>query len=303
MAVKLPVARRTLPFGLGTSCRDVRVVAMLAVVAIWPRISPGPFCAVWTLTYAVPPSIASSTASVRLPVPVSGLWHGPHRASTTGPGEPDAPEWMCAAPALPVRPLNASCHEIDAPPESDFVMLAANVPRALLTSPDGAGTSWAAFITVRTWIAVACGRAEAPTVAASATPSAKAGMSAVGLTRSSLLELVERLTPPEGLRGMRRHGFQLAGVTEDAHNAETVMKILDRAQSRIPQPWRTLVDWLVTIAVAVAFVLTFQAQVAKPYRIPSPSMEPTLHCAKPVALLPRAIQRPGDRQPACVQVR
>jgi signal peptidase I len=35
--------------------------------------------------------------------------------------------------------------------------------------------------------------------------------------------------------------------------------------------------------VAVAFVLTFQAQVAKPYRIPSPSMEPTLHCAKPVA--------------------
>ena len=33
------------------------------------------------------------------------------------------------------------CHEIDAPPESDFVMLAANVPRALPTSPDGAGTS------------------------------------------------------------------------------------------------------------------------------------------------------------------
>ena len=62
------------------------------------------------------------------------------------------------------------------------------------------------------------------------------------------------------------------------------MKILDRAQSRIPQPWRTLVDWVVTVAVAVAFVLTFGAEnVAKPYRIPSPSMEPTLHCAKPVA--------------------
>jgi signal peptidase I len=61
------------------------------------------------------------------------------------------------------------------------------------------------------------------------------------------------------------------------------MKILDRAQSRIPQPWRTIVDWLVTIAVAVAFVLAFQAEVAKPYRIPTPSMEPTLHCAKPVA--------------------
>ena len=61
------------------------------------------------------------------------------------------------------------------------------------------------------------------------------------------------------------------------------MKILDRAQGRIPQPWRTIVDWLVTIALAIAFVLAFEAQVAKPYRIPSPSMEPTLHCAKPVA--------------------
>jgi signal peptidase I len=61
------------------------------------------------------------------------------------------------------------------------------------------------------------------------------------------------------------------------------MKVLDRRLSRIPQPWRTIVDWLVTIAVAVAFVLAFQAEVAKPYRIPSSSMEPTLHCAKPGA--------------------
>ena len=61
------------------------------------------------------------------------------------------------------------------------------------------------------------------------------------------------------------------------------MKVLDRAQSRIPQPWRTIVDWLVTIAVAAAFVLVFQAQVAKPYRIPTSSMEGTLHCAKPGA--------------------
>lgn len=61
------------------------------------------------------------------------------------------------------------------------------------------------------------------------------------------------------------------------------MKVLDRAQTRIPQPWRTIVDWFITIAVAIAFVLAFQAQVAKPYVIPSPSMEPTLHCARPVA--------------------
>jgi signal peptidase I len=49
----------------------------------------------------------------------------------------------------------------------------------------------------------------------------------------------------------------------------------------IPQPWRKVVDWLVTIVVAVAFVLAFEAKVAKPYRIPSSSMEPGLHCAKP----------------------
>ncbi len=60
------------------------------------------------------------------------------------------------------------------------------------------------------------------------------------------------------------------------------MRILDRAQSRIPQPWRTVVDWFATIAVAIAVVLVFQAEVAKPYRIPTPSMEPTLHCARPV---------------------
>lgn len=59
------------------------------------------------------------------------------------------------------------------------------------------------------------------------------------------------------------------------------VRVLDRAQSRIPQPWRTIVDWLVTVAMAILVVLAFQAEVAKPYRIPSGSMEPTLHCAKP----------------------
>jgi len=59
------------------------------------------------------------------------------------------------------------------------------------------------------------------------------------------------------------------------------MRTLDRRLSRIPQPWRTIIDWSVTIALAAAFVLAFQAEVAKPYRIPTSSMEPTLHCAKP----------------------
>lgn len=61
------------------------------------------------------------------------------------------------------------------------------------------------------------------------------------------------------------------------------VRVLDRAQSRIPRPWRTIVDWLVTVGVAILVVLAFQAEVAKPYRIPSGSMEPTLHCAKPGA--------------------
>ena len=44
-----------------------------------------------------------------------------------------------------------------------------------------------------------------------------------------------------------------------------------------------MLDWAGTICVALAFVLIFEAEVAKPYRIPSSSMEPTLHCARPAA--------------------
>jgi signal peptidase I len=73
------------------------------------------------------------------------------------------------------------------------------------------------------------------------------------------------------------------GSGRHAHNVGTTMKVLDRTQSQMPQPWRTIVDWLVTLGVAVAFVLAFEAEVAKPYRIPSSSMERTLHCAKPGA--------------------
>ncbi|HEU5242976.1 MAG TPA: signal peptidase I [Gaiellaceae bacterium] len=53
--------------------------------------------------------------------------------------------------------------------------------------------------------------------------------------------------------------------------------------SRLPAPWRRIVDWVVTLAVAIGFVLAFEAEVAKPYRIPSSSMEKTLHCGKPAA--------------------
>jgi signal peptidase I len=51
--------------------------------------------------------------------------------------------------------------------------------------------------------------------------------------------------------------------------------------SRLPAPWRRVVDWVVTLALAIGFVLVFEAEVAKPFRIPSSSMENTLHCARP----------------------
>jgi signal peptidase I len=57
--------------------------------------------------------------------------------------------------------------------------------------------------------------------------------------------------------------------------------ILDRTKGRVPQPWRSLLDWALTLVVAVGFVLAFEAEVAKPFRIPSASMEPTLNCARP----------------------
>ena len=59
------------------------------------------------------------------------------------------------------------------------------------------------------------------------------------------------------------------------------MRVLSRPLRRIPQPWRKVVDWLATIGVAMTVVLIFEAGVAQPYRIPSSSMERTLHCAKP----------------------
>ena len=54
---------------------------------------------------------------------------------------------------------------------------------------------------------------------------------------------------------------------------------VDRLTHRLPRPWRVAIDWVVTIVGAVAIVLAIKAWVVNPYRIPSSSMEPTLHCA------------------------
>jgi signal peptidase I len=56
---------------------------------------------------------------------------------------------------------------------------------------------------------------------------------------------------------------------------------VDRLTEGLPAPWPTVIDWVVTIVVAVGAVLAIKAWVVNPYRIPSSSMEPTLHCARP----------------------
>jgi signal peptidase I len=59
------------------------------------------------------------------------------------------------------------------------------------------------------------------------------------------------------------------------------MSPLDRLTSRVPDPWRSVLDWTLSIVVAVVVVLAVKVEVANPYRVPSASMEPTLHCARP----------------------
>ena len=56
---------------------------------------------------------------------------------------------------------------------------------------------------------------------------------------------------------------------------------LDRLTSSVPEPWRSVLDWTLSLVVAVLVVLAVKVEVANPYRVPSASMEPTLHCARP----------------------
>jgi signal peptidase I len=56
---------------------------------------------------------------------------------------------------------------------------------------------------------------------------------------------------------------------------------VDRLTAGLPRPWRVAIDWIVTIVGAILIVLAIKEWVVNPYRIPSSSMEPTLHCARP----------------------
>jgi signal peptidase I len=73
-----------------------------------------------------------------------------------------------------------------------------------------------------------------------------------------------------------RNGFDIPEPPrQKSHNP------IDRLFPNLPRGWRVAIDWVVTIAGAVAIVLAIKAWVVNPYRIPSSSMEPTLHCARP----------------------
>jgi signal peptidase I len=67
---------------------------------------------------------------------------------------------------------------------------------------------------------------------------------------------------------------------------------VDRLTAGLPHPWPTIIDWIVTIVLAVAAVLAIKEWLVNPYRIPSSSMEPTLHCAAPA---PGCLARFSDR--------
>jgi signal peptidase I len=58
---------------------------------------------------------------------------------------------------------------------------------------------------------------------------------------------------------------------------------LGRVAPGLPRGVRVVLDWIITIGGAILIVLALKAWVVNPYRIPSSSMEPTLHCAKPAA--------------------
>jgi signal peptidase I len=71
----------------------------------------------------------------------------------------------------------------------------------------------------------------------------------------------------------------MAERAEPAAKRRRMRNPLDRLTAGLPRPWRIAIDWIVTILGAIAIVLAIKQWVVNPYRIPSSSMEPTLHCA------------------------
>ena len=87
----------------------------------------------------------------------------------------------------------------------------------------------------------------------------------------------------------RRNRAEAAGENEDVWTAAEPFHApvrhgrdpLSRLFPNMPRSYRVALDWVLTIAGAILIVLALKAWVVNPYRIPSSSMEPTLHCARP----------------------
>ena len=92
-----------------------------------------------------------------------------------------------------------------------------------------------------------------------------------------LRDAYEVLRDPEQ-RARYDLGLDGAGPSAEARRSRNP---IDRLFPNLPHGWRVALDWVVTIVGAVAIVLAIKAWVVNPYRIPSSSMEPTLHCARP----------------------
>src|SRR5262249_28918246 len=71
---------------------------------------------------------------------------------------------------------------------------------------------------------------------------------------------------------------QAEGERHDPHRSRDP---LARLFPGLPHGVRVTLDWVLTIAGAVAIVVLLKLFVVNPYRIPSSSMEPALNCAKP----------------------
>jgi signal peptidase I len=107
-----------------------------------------------------------------------------------------------------------------------------------------------------------------------------------------LRDAYEVLRDPEQ-RSRYDLGLDGAGPEEDKKKSRNPV---DRLFPNLPHGWRVAIDWVVTIVGAVAIVLAIKAWVVNPYRIPSSSMEPTLHCAAPAM---GCEARTSDRVLAC----
>lgn len=97
-------------------------------------------------------------------------------------------------------------------------------------------------------------------------------------------EAYELLSDPE-----RRRSYDLSNgiwqapavAPEERVEHRRTLNPITRLTRNLPRGWRIAIDWAVTIVGAVAIVLAIKQWVVNPYRIPSSSMEPTLHCARP----------------------